>query len=820
MLSPYRVLDLTDDRGHLAGFILATLGAEVIAVEPPGGQAARRYGPYAGDEEGPERSLTHWAFNRGKQSVVLDLATDEGRARLLELARGADVLLESGAPGELAAVGLGPDDLAAVNPALVYVSITAFGQDGPKRDWVGSDLVITAAGCYLALTGDDDRAPLRVSTPQSWHHAAADAAGAAIIALYERGRSGLGQHVDVAAQQSMLQASQSMVLAEALHAPAVLRMAGGVKFGPVFVRLVWPCKDGYVTIAFLFGASIGPFSARLMQWIHEEGGCDEATLAHDWVMLGMQLHSGEVEVAEFERIKGLVEAFCRTKTKAELLDAALTRRLLIAPITTIADVAASEQLASRAYWQEVEHEGLGAVRYPGAYARYEGAAGAERSRPLGRPPKLGEHTQAVLASAVARRPALAPGDGSGPRTGRPLEGVKILDFMWAMAGPAATRALADFGATVVRIESSRKVEVARTIQPFHDNEPDPEGSGLFLNMNAGKLGMALDLSKPGSRDIVFDLVRWADVVTESFSPRAMRGWGMGYDALAAVNPGLIMLSSCLMGQTGPLAMFAGFGNLAAAISGFHYITGWPDRPPAGPFSAYTDYVAPRWTVAVLMAALDHRRRTGEGCYIDFSQAEASLHLLAPALLDYTVNGRVLQPLGNADPRHAPHGVYPVGGGSADQWVALSAETDDQWRALCAEMGRADWAADATLAGAAGRLARREELDAAVAAWTTPQDPLALQERLQARGVPAHQVQNTAECLADPQLAARGHFVTLEHSVHGSTTVEGVRVRLSRTPGEVRTPGPLLGQHTFEVLTDLLGYDEDRVGDLYAAELLE
>jgi benzylsuccinate CoA-transferase BbsF subunit len=375
--------------------------------------------------------------------------------------------------------------------------------------------------------------------------------------------------------------------------------------------------------------------------------------------------------------------------------------------------------------------------------------------------------------------------------------------------------MADYGATVVRVESEHKLEVARGLQPFVGGVAGSESSGLFMNMNTGKLGLALDMAKADSREVILDLVRWADVLCESFSPRAMRAWGLGYETLREVNPNLIMVSSCLMGQSGPLAMFAGFGNLAAAISGFHNITGWPDRDPSGPFSAYTDYVAPRFTVPVIMAALEHRRRTGEGQYVDFSQAEAALHLLGPALLDYFRNGRVLGRNGNRDLRWAPHGIYPCQG--EDVWVAIAIEDDTQWRALCAEAGFGPkWASLST----PERLARADELDELVSRWTAALDRDDLERRLQARRVPAHGVHNSPESWADPQLHHRGHFVTTDHAVHGPVTVEGTRWLFSRTPPTSYRAAPTLGQDAFEILTELLGYDVDRIADLAAAELLE
>src|SRR5215475_9063751 len=269
----------------------------------------------------------------------------------------------------------------------------------------------------------------------------------------------------------------------------------------------------------------------------------------------------------------------------------------------------------------------------------------------------------------------------------PLADVKILDLMWVMAGPAGTRILADYGATLVRVESSKRIDTARTLQPFHNRKPGPDSSALYQNLNTGKLGLSLDLNNEKAREVVRDLVRWADVVTESFSPRAMRGWGLDYESLRQLKPDIIMLSSCLMGQTGPWAQFAGFGNLAAAISGFFNLVSWPDRPPAGPFSAYTDYVAPRFTALSILAALEHRRQTGQGQYIDQSQAEASLHFLTPAILDYTVNGRIQEKMGNHDLSLAPHGVYPAVG--KDRWIVLAIQTEQQWQALCSVMDKSE-----------------------------------------------------------------------------------------------------------------------------------
>lgn len=397
MLSPYRVLDLTRTRGHLCGQILADLGADVVQVEPPGGAETRRRGPFVDDVPHPDRSLAWWAENRNKRGITLDLDEPRGRDLLLRLAAKADFLIESEAPGVQAARGLDYDALAAVNPRLVYVSITPFGQTGPKARWADSDLVLLAAGGPLRLNGDEDRAPLRVGVPQAYAHAAAEAAGAALVALHERARSGRGQHVDVSAQQAVTIATQSAILSAKVGFPDARRISGGVGIGPLSVRFVYPAADGHVSITFLFGSSVGPFTRRLVHWIAEEGGCDAATRDKDWIRFFDQMFTGEESFAELFRVQEIVAAFTRTKTKAELLRAALERDLLIAPVATTREVVASEQLAARGYWQDVAHPELGrVVRYPGPFAR----PSATPLRFRRRPPTVGEHNREILGGEL------------------------------------------------------------------------------------------------------------------------------------------------------------------------------------------------------------------------------------------------------------------------------------------------------------------------------------------------------------------------------------------------------------------------------------
>jgi benzylsuccinate CoA-transferase BbsF subunit len=399
-----------------------------------------------------------------------------------------------------------------------------------------------------------------------------------------------------------------------------------------------------------------------------------------------------------------------------------------------------------------------------------------------------------------------------------LADVKVLDLMWAIAGPAATRVLADYGATIVRIETSKRTEICRTVAPFHDLPPGPESAVLFHNVNAGKLMITLDVKSAEGRKVFLDLVRWADVVTEAYTPGTMRALGLDYEALRAVKPDIIMMSTCLMGQTGPLATYAGFGNLAASIMGFGNLCGWPDRAPAGPFGAYTDYVAPRFTAAAILAALDHRRRTGEGQHLDVAQGEASIHFLGPAMLDYTVNGTVETPVANADDDAAPHGVYPAAGD--ERWVAIAVRTDAEFAALCGLMGKQELARDERFATAAARHRHTTELDDILAGWTKDRDAVTTATELQAAGVPASVAASSADLCTDPQLVHREHVQRIPHPTYGTTPVEGSRFRLSATPAAVRHDAPTLARDNQYVLETILGYGEERITELVIAGALE
>lgn len=812
MLSPYRVLDLTDEGALLCGQILGDLGADVIVVEPPDGARARTIGPFRHAERHPDRSLMWWSLNRNKRSVTLDLQSEAGRDRLRHLVRTADFLLESYAPGYLDGLGLGYKDLSTINSRLVMVSITPFGQDGPKAAWASADLTAWASSGVLIMCGDNDRAPVSLSVPQAYLHAGAEAAVGALIAHAGRERDGVGQHVDVSAQTAAMMSTQATILAAGWSDSEITRLAGGAMFGGIPLKWVNPAKDGYVSVLFLFGSAIGPFSRRLMEVMCEEGFVDEATRDKDWINYTGMLMSGDEPISELHRCIEAIARFTGSHTKGELFRMGLERGLLIVPVATIEEVVRSEQLAAREYWMPVEHPELAETHiYPGAFAKLTETPITTRRRP----PLLGEHNGEVERELASRKPA--PVAAAPAKRVLALEGIKVLDFMWVVAGPWGTRYLADYGATVIKVESTDRVDTIRTLSPFKDHVSGGERSGLHATVNAGKLGLTLNLMHPKGRDVALKLAAWADVVTESFAPGAMEKFGLDYASLRRVNPGLIMVSSCLNGQSGPQRNLAGYGTMGQQLAGFGGLAGWADRPPAGAPGAYTDYIAPKFTASAILAALDFRRRTGKGQYIDVSQSEASIHFLGSALLDYTVNGYVAGRRGNASPDFAPHGVYPVLGD--DRWAAIAVTNEAQWRGLSGVVG-APLSEDSRFATLEARLENREALDAAVGDWTATLEAGDVEERLQGAGVPVHRTTTSSDAFADPQLQARGHFVTVEHPELGPVPIENSRMRLSTTPACITSPGPTFGQHNQRVLTEILGMSEEEFVELLVDGVLQ
>lgn len=392
-----------------------------------------------------------------------------------------------------------------------------------------------------------------------------------------------------------------------------------------------------------------------------------------------------------------------------------------------------------------------------------------------------------------------------------LDGVKIVDFGLSAAMPVMVRELAEHGATAIRVECHRSLDTLRVGQPYKDAVVGINRAGWFMTTNANKYGISLDLNSSRGPEVARRLVEWADIVCEGMIPGVMERWGLGYEDCRKINPDIIYISSCLYGDSGPYAKQPGYGNIAAALAGFDEVTGWPDRPPAMLYGAYTDYTTPYYGICIVMGALARRGKTGKGMYVDQSQMESGLTLLAPAILDYTVNGRIATRMGNRDPYAAPHGCYPCSGN--DRWCVIAVTNEDQWNKFCQAIGNPEWAQESRFATMLGRKENEDDLDELIAGWTADHTPEEVMTLMQANGVPAGMVMNTQNLVEDPQLKARQHFRSLKHTEIGEHLYQSPAYRLSKTPCHIWKAGPCLGEDNEHVYKNFLGYSDDEIAEL-------
>jgi len=396
-------------------------------------------------------------------------------------------------------------------------------------------------------------------------------------------------------------------------------------------------------------------------------------------------------------------------------------------------------------------------------------------------------------------------------------GTTLLELGGGAAGPVATRYFADHGATVIRVESRRRPDFLRILRMTPTTKGGVDGSEHFAVLNANKLSVALDLSKPEGVGVARRLALWADAVAENFAPGAMAKWGLDYASLVKARPDLVMISTCLNGQTGPERHYPGFGGQGSALAGFNHLTGWPDREPVGPYGTITDSLSPRFAALLLASALLHRARTGEGQHIDLSQVEAGIVCLTESMLAWTANGEVLGRMGNRSRHAAPHGVFRAADRDGrERWIAIAVHDDADWARLVDALGRPAWATAPALATAAGRLAAVDAIETALEAWTRARDAEATAALLQAAGVDAAPVADLGDLHDDPQLAHRRHFRPVEHPVLGRHPVETHAIRFSDMEPEIARPAPRLGEHTEHVLRDLYGMDGEEFARLSAA----
>ncbi|MCP5056400.1 MAG: CoA transferase [bacterium] len=784
--------------------LFADYGADVIKVEPPAGDTARCWGPFPNDEPHPEKSGLFHFLNTNKRSVTLDIARSDQRDLLLQLIAGADVLIEDNAPQRMQEWGLDYGTLSALNPDLVMISITPFGQTGPYSGWKGYDLNafhLTAAGHrYCGTPGNP---PLEHGTFAADFFGAATASAWGLAALYGRQQAGGGQQLDVSCAEAITATfvGGQNIGAYVQNGEFGHRTGVGMPLGAP--ATIVPCKDGHVWMLALEPG----------QW----NGLASVMGNPDWMQLEM-FQDMATRAQNADAIYPMIEAWTGEHGKQEIMDRCQEAGC---PITAVFDVAEAVQhphLAERGYLVDLEHAELGRIRSLGApFKLPDCPGGPERAAPL-----LGQHNSDVLADL----PAVAIGKptvDSGPATKGagaplPLEGIRVANFGWVWAGPVTGQTLGFLGAEVYKIESRSRVDLLRTLPPFAGGVRDPDRSLSNHACWAGNGSVTLDLKREEARDLARQLVAESDVVIENFGPGVIDRLGLGYDDLRKVKQDIVMFSMPAAGLFGPLKDIRTYGLSLTSTTGLDSLTGYFGGPPVPVENAFSDPYNGIMGAFAVLTALRHRDRTGRGQHVDYSQQEAVMQMVGPAFMDYEMNGRVAATLGNRHPlgAAAPHGVFPCAG--EDRWISIAVHEDEEWRGLVRAMNKPEWARAPELDSGAGRLERLEAIHEELAAWTPGFDDRELAERLQREGVPAAPVLNVADLLDDPHYQERGTFLSVRHPLGFDETIYGAYVKMSRTPARVET-GPIMGRDNDFVFKELLGLPENRYRELVEEQII-
>jgi crotonobetainyl-CoA:carnitine CoA-transferase CaiB-like acyl-CoA transferase len=783
LLAGVRVVEAAGEPAQLAGRIRRDLGAEVVKLEPEQGDPLRRVGPFRGERRDADASLRFAAWNAGKQSVVCPADGSE----LARLLAGADVILDT--PGWPGVPSLDP----ALAPDAVWVRITPFGLEGVRADWKATDLGSLAASGMLSRL-DRDRPPVRVSEPLAYSNVAVDAVFAALAGLW----SGRPQIADVSIQESMALAK--------MGSPTELGRSGEPPYASqrqaassgVALREIWRCRDGFLQFGLRGGFARVPTFRFMARALEEAGLANEFWRKQDWT----KFNQHKLDDAQKRALQEPLARFFESRSLLECYELAGDNALTLATVNSPREIYASSQLASRHFFQQ-----LGDLDGFPAHFVIARSVDGEVETPAARSPapSIGAGPAPSWSPRDAR--AVAPTGGGGA-----FEKTRIVEFGSGAAGPIASRFLVEQGATVVRVESRSRPEFLRMMAVAAGSPHGVEGDPIFNAFNVGKCSVALNLKHPDGVAVARRLVHWSDAVLENFSPKAMAGFGLDYDTLAGDTPGLVMVSTCINGQTGPHRGYPGFGPQGSALSGYTLLTGYPDRDPHS--GTVTDFLAPTFAAVPLAAGLHYQRRTGRGVHLDLAQVEAALYTLTPWLLDHADNGHVRERTGNRIEQAVPHGVFACRG--EDRWIALAAWSDADWSQLAAELG----IEDPELRTLEARLARVDDVEQRVAHATRERDADELASRLQSQGIEAVPVASDRDLLEDVQYAARDHFQTLEHPVLGATPYERNGYRLSDAPGGYDAASPTLGQHNREVLCGLLGYSDSEFAKLEESGAVE
>jgi crotonobetainyl-CoA:carnitine CoA-transferase CaiB-like acyl-CoA transferase len=803
------VLELSDGvAGGYAGKLLADLGAQVLKWEPPTGDSLRALGPFPGDEADPDRSGMFAFLHAGKLGVSFEMS--EGTARLRQLAAHADIVIDALGPGRLESLGLTYAELSASNPSLVLVSVTPFGRYGPRRDMLTSEIVEYAMGGYMYFGGDPNREPLALPCHQVELHAGTHAALIGLAAMLHARATGEGQEVDLSRQEAMLSA-HSWLTTMWTHEGQVQRRTGSV---------IVPCSDGFVYLMTLV-----PYQNLFVMMERFDVLEDE------------ELFNPLVWWEKFiPYVLPMFMEWAKDKKKMDVYHQAQELRVAVSPVMNAQDLLESQQLAARDWFIDLPLPDGSTFKAPGFPYKLSETPGAVRAPA----PRIGQHTQAVQAadfawanSGVQRgagrswEPPLAlPVDRYGKPPSKCLEGLRVIEVTANWAGPMAGRHLADLGAEVLKVELPRKPATrALHYQGGEMWKYHYHRAAYYNKLNRSKLDIGLDASTPDGRELFLKLAQRADVLIENNSARVMGNLRIGYKDLAEVNPRLIFCSMSGMGSYGPEKDYSAYGSNVETLSGLASMLGYGPGEYYGTGSFYADPVTGNHGTVAILAALNWRRISGKGQYIDMALQEAAIPYFAEAVLDYTLNGRVREPMANRSPRFAPQGAYRSLG--SDCWLALACETDEQWRSLCDVIlseakdlslpPRVNSAEQLTALNLDQRRQLHDEIDRLISAWSAEYDHNEATRILQAAGVPAGPVMANWEIVQDTHLFERDFWVHVPHPEAGVEQFPGIPWKLSKTPGTVWRYAPLFAEDNDLVFKQWLGLSDAEVEALVASE---
>ena len=855
-LTGIRVLELANELGEYCGKVLAGLGADVIKVEPLGGEKTRTYGPFYEDRSDPNRSLYFWHYNFGKRGITLDLESEEGRADFGRLAERADVILDARDRTYLRDRGLGYAGLREQNPGLIFVRMSAFGDDGPWADYVGSDLIHLALGGVMMNCGYDptpdglyDTPPIAPQMWQSYQIAGEITAIQVVAALCYRLESGEGQLLTTSVHDAVSKATENdipnWIFRRALHSrltarhslPQIPAGKGPIPPSPTGIVMT---KDGRWILPYqtYLGGS-GSSASACVSFLKDHGFSDELKdYSHD-----------SPEDRDLERdgyLQTLVAAVSsKYKFDRDLWRDAQDAGMPWAPLRRPEENAEDPHWLERGTFLQVEYPEIG-KSFTQVGAKWVAPGLTWRTGP--RAPLLGEHTREVI-DAISEEECL-PSCG-GPiesrstsevvsKLGSPfaLGGVRVIDLGWILGSAGGSRFLAAHGAEVIKVEHVSKLDQLRHAGPRTGMVPDggrqerekatePIGAsptkslnrnGAYMEINSGKLAASLNLKHPKGKELLLALIKKADILVEGYSPGTMERLGLGYETLRETNPRLVYVQQSGMGQIGHYGRMRSFGPSAQAMSGITELSGLPPPyPPAGVGYSYLDWFGAYQIALGMMAGLYLQRTTGKGCWIDSSQVESGIYLTGTAVLDYAANGRSYRRTGNRSPCKpaAPHGVYRVQG--EDRWIAIAVFDNEQWIALVRILDH-HLANDPRFATMELRLKNLEILDDLIQQRTGQFDGAELMRVLQEAGIPAGICQTAQDrCDWDPQLRHLEWLVELDQTEIGRWPAKNVPVRFSRTPpyvgGILDRHGPNYGEDNNYVFGELLGLSTENINEL-------